>query len=182
VERINGGKKMSKTIENLKQAFAGEAQARNKYTYYAKIARNEGYHYIAKLFEETAENELQHAKDEFKFLGELGDTKKNLRAAMEGEHHEEAEMYPRMAKEAREEGREDVAKLFDEIAQVEKHHEERFRKLLELVEKGTVYKRDQPIKWKCSKCGYIHEGEEPPEKCPSCKHPKEYYEPANLEF
>lgn len=173
---------MSKTEENLKEAFAGESQARNKYTYYAKIARKEGYHYIAKIFEETADNEIQHAKDEFKLLGGLSDTKANLKAAMDGEHFEESEMYPRMAREAREEGNEAAAKLFEEIAEVEKHHEARFKKLLEMVETQTVYKRDKPIKWKCSKCGYIHEGEEPPEFCPSCKHEREYYEPANLEF
>lgn len=173
---------MSKTEENLKDAFAGESQARNKYTYFAKVARKEGYHYIAKIFEETAENEVQHAKDEFKLLGGISDTKTNLKAAMDGEHYEDTEMYPRMAKEAREEGNEAAAKLFEEIAEVEKHHEERFRKLLEMVESGTVFKRDKPIKWKCSKCGYIHEGEQPPEKCPSCKHPQEYYEPECMEF
>ncbi|MGE0793241.1 MAG: rubrerythrin [Candidatus Woesearchaeota archaeon] len=173
---------MSKTQENLKAAFAGESQARNKYTYFAKVARNEGYHYIAKIFEETAENEVQHAKDEFKLLAGIKNTIENLKEAIAGEHYEEADMYPRMAKEAREEGNEVAAKLFEEIAEVEKHHEARYRKLLEMLENGTLYKRDKPIKWKCSKCGYIHEGEEPPEKCPSCKHPKEYYEPANMEF
>ncbi len=173
---------MSKTEENLKEAFAGESQARNKYDYFAKVARKEGYHYIAKIFEETAMNEIQHAKDEFKLLGGIADTKANLKAAMDGEHYEDTEMYPRMAKEAREEGNEAAAKLFEEIAEVEKHHEERFRKLLEMVESGTVFKRDKPIKWKCSKCGYIHEGEQPPEKCPSCKHPQEYYEPECMEF
>ena len=173
---------MSKTEENLKAAFAGESQARNKYTYFAKVARKEGYHYIAKLFEATAEHEKQHAKDEFKLLNGIGDTKTNLKAAIEGEHYETSEMYPGFAKQAREEGNEEAAKLFEEIAKVEKQHEERYRKLLEMIEKGTVLKRDKPIKWKCSQCGYIYEGEEPPEKCPSCKHPKEYYEPECLYF
>lgn len=171
---------MSKTEENLKTAFAGESQARNKYTYFAKVARNEGYLYIAKLFEETADNEMQHAKDEFKLLKGIGDTKTNLKAAIEGEHYEDTEMYPTFEKEALEEGNEEAAKLFKEIANVERHHEARYKKLLELVEKGEVYKRDKPIKWKCSKCGYIHEGTEPPKECPSCKHPPEYYEPEDI--
>ena len=171
---------MSKTEENLKAAFAGESQARNKYTYFAKVARKEGFHYIANIFEETAINEMQHAKDEFKLLKGIGDTKTNLKAAIEGEHYETSEMYPTFAKEAEEEGNMDAANLFKEIAKVEKEHEERYKKLLEMVENGTVFKRDQSIPWKCSKCGYIHEGTEPPEECPSCKHPKEYYEPCSL--
>ena len=169
---------MSKTIENLKAAFAGESQARNKYTYFAKIARKEGYNYIAKIFEETAMNEIQHAKDEFKLLNGIGDTKTNLRAAIDGEHYENQEMYPTFAKEAEEEGNTEAVKLFNEISEVEKHHEARFIKLLKMVEDGNVFKRDKPIKWKCSKCGYIHEGTEAPEVCPSCKHPQSYYEPA----
>ena len=173
---------MSKTEENLKKAFAGESQARNKYTYFAKVARKEGYHYIAKIFEETADNEVQHAKEEFKLLKGISHTKANLKAAMEGEHYETNEMYPQMQKEAEEEGNIEAAKLFKEIGEVEKHHEARFKKLLEMVEQGTLFKRDKPIKWKCSKCGYIHEGEEPPEECPSCKHPTEYYEPCCLCF
>ncbi len=171
---------MSKTEENLKAAFAGESQARNKYTYFAKVARNEGYHYIAKLFEETAMNEMQHAKDELKLLKGIGDTKANLKEAISGEHHETVSMYPDFAKEAEEEGNKEAAKLFKMIAKVEAHHEARYKKLLEMVEKGTVYKRENPIKWKCGKCGYIYEGTEPPEKCPSCKHEKEYYEPECL--
>ncbi|MFO8015749.1 MAG: rubrerythrin family protein [Candidatus Woesearchaeota archaeon] len=168
---------MAKTEENLKEAFAGESQARNKYDYFAKVARKQGYHYIARIFEETALNEVQHAKDEFKLLKGIGDTKANLKAAMEGEHYENSDMYPRMQKEAEEEGNDEAAKLFREIAEVEKQHEARYKKLLDLVEKGTVFKREKPIRWKCSKCGYIHEGTEPPEECPSCAHPKEYYEP-----
>ena len=173
---------MGKTEENLKAAFAGESQARNKYDYFAKAARKEGYHYIAKIFEETALNEMQHAKDEFKLLKGIGKTSDNLKAAIEGEHYENSEMYPSFAKEAEEEGNSEAAELFTEIGEVEKHHEIRYRKLLEMIENGTVYKREKPIKWKCSKCGYIHEGEEPPEECPSCKHAKEYYEPECMCF
>ncbi len=170
----------SKTAKNLKAAFAGESQARNKYTYYAKVARKQGYHYIAKLFQESADNEMQHAKNEFKLLEGIGDTKTNLKDAIDGETHETIEMYPTFAKEAQEEGYTDAAELFSQIAKVEKEHGQRYEKLLEMVEKGTVYKREKPIRWKCSVCGYIHEGIEPPEKCPSCQHPKEYYEPQAL--
>jgi len=171
---------MTKTEDNLKKAFAGESQARNKYDYFAKVARKEGYHYIADIFEETALNEMQHAKDEFKLLKGIGDTKANLKAAIEGEHYENNEMYPEFAKDAEEEGNKEAAILFKEISEVEKHHEQRYRKMLEMVENGTVFKRDKPIKWKCLKCGYIHEGTEPPEECPSCKHAKEYYEPQDI--
>ncbi|HQL40770.1 MAG TPA: rubrerythrin family protein [Candidatus Omnitrophota bacterium] len=174
--------KGSKTEKNLMAAFAGESQARNKYTYFAKAAEKEGYLYIGKLFRETADNEMQHAKDEFKFLGGIGDTVANLKEAMGGEHYETTEMYPNFAKGARAEGFEDVARLFDQVAKVEKHHEERYKKLLAMVESGTVYKREKPIQWKCSKCGFIHEGKEPPTACPSCKHPKEYFEPSDLSF
>jgi rubrerythrin len=174
--------KMSKTEENLKAAFAGESQARNKYTYFAKVARKEGYHYIAKIFEETAMNEMQHAKDEFKLLNGIGTTKENLKAAISGEHYEVESMYPQFAKEAEEEGNMEAAKLFTQIAKVEKEHEKRYKKLLEMVENGTVFKRDEPIKWKCSKCGFVHEANEPPMTCPSCKHPKEYYEPQEFCF
>jgi rubrerythrin len=171
---------MSKTEENLKAAFAGESQARNKYDYFAKVARKEGYHYIAEIFEETALNEMQHAKDEFKLLHGIGDTKANLKAAIEGENYEHTEMYPTFAKEAEEEGNMEACNLFRQIAKVEKEHEARYKKLLEMVENGTVYKREKPVKWKCLKCGYIHEGTEPPAKCPSCQHPMEYFEPECL--
>ena len=173
---------MSKTDENLKTAFSGESQARNKYTYFAQVARKEGYHYIAKIFEETAENEKRHAKDEFVLLGGLGNTAANLKEAMEGENYETTEMYPAFAKEAEAEGNQEAAILFCQIAKVEAHHRDRYQKLLEMVENGSVFKREKPIAWKCSVCGYVHEGTEPPEKCPCCKHPREYYEPANLEF
>lgn len=173
---------MTKTEENLKAAFAGESQARNKYDYFAKVARKEGYHYIAKVFEETALNEHQHAKDEFKMLKGIGDTKANLKAAIEGENYETVTMYPDFAKQAEEEGSGEAAALFRMIAKVEAEHRDRYKKLLGMVEKGTVLKRDNPIRWRCAKCGYIHEGKEPPEKCPSCKHPKEYYEPESMSF
>lgn len=173
---------MSKTEENLKAAFAGESQARNKYDYFAKVARKQGYHYIAKIFEETALNEKQHAKDEFKLLNGIGDTATNLKEAISGEMYETESMYPEFAKQAKEEGNEEAAKLFTQIAKVEEKHQQRYEKLLKMVEEGTVYKRDEPIVWKCSKCGYKAEGKEPPQECPSCKHPKEYYEPECMEF
>jgi len=171
---------MSKTEGNLAAAFAGESQARNKYDYFAKVARNEGYHYIASIFEETALNEMQHAKEEFKLLALLGDTKKNLQEAAAGENYETTEMYPQFAKEAEEEGNHEAARLFRAIAAVEAHHRDRYKKLLAMVDSGTVFKRETAIQWKCSKCGHRHEGTEPPEKCPTCKHARAYFGPANL--
>jgi rubrerythrin len=173
---------MSKTEENLKAAFAGESQARNKYTFFAQAARKEGYHYIAKILEETAENERRHAKDEFKLLDGIGTTAENLEEAIGGEHYETTSMYVTFAQEAEEEGNVDAARLFRQIAKIEAHHRDRYKKLLEMVQAGTVFKREQPIKWKCSECGYIVEGTEPPPICPCCKHPREYYEPANLDI
>lgn len=173
---------MSRTLENLMAAFAGESQARNMYDYFAKVARKEGYLYIAKIFEETAINEMQHAKDEFKLAGKLGDTVANLKEAIAGEHYETTEMYPEFARIAEEEGNKEAAILFKMIARVEAEHRDRYKKLLEMVENDTVYKREEPIRWKCSKCGYIHEGKEPPKTCPACKHPREYYEPESMEF
>ena len=172
----------TKTEENLKAAFAGESQARNKYTYFAAAARKEGFHYIARIFEETAENEKRHAKDELALLGGIGDTKANLKAAFEGEEYETTEMYPTFAKEAAAEGNEEAAALFSQIARVEEHHMERFKRLLEMVTDGTVFTRKESIKWKCSICGFIHEGTEPPSKCPCCKHAREYYEPASMDL
>lgn len=171
---------MGKTEENLAAAFAGESQARNMYTYFAAVAKKEGYHYIAKIFEETAENEKRHAKDHFLKLGKLGDTAANLKSAIDGEHYETTTMYPEFAEAAKEEGNMEAAILFETIGKIEAHHRDRYKKLLEMVENGTVFKRDEPIAWKCGVCGYIHEGTEPPEKCPSCKHPKQHYEPADL--
>jgi rubrerythrin len=171
---------MSKTKENLMAAFAGESQARNKYTYFAKAAKKEGYHYIAKIFKETAVNEERHAKDEFNLLNGIGDTTANLKEAINGENYETTEMYPQFAREAEEEGNKEAARLFTQIAKVEAHHRDRYKKLLEMIKNGTVYKRDEPIEWKCSVCGYVLTATEPPTKCPCCQHPKEYYEPANL--
>jgi rubrerythrin len=172
---------MSKTTENLKAAFAGESQARNKYTFFAAVAREEGYHYIAKIFEETAINEMSHAKDEFALLGGIGDTAKNLEEAVSGEHYETVEMYPSFAGDAKAEGNSEASALFKLIAKVEEHHRDRYKKLLERVKGGTVFKREKPIKWKCSVCGYIHEGTEPPKNCPCCKYGLEHFEPADME-
>ncbi|MHC9538521.1 MAG: rubrerythrin [Vulcanimicrobiota bacterium] len=172
--------KGSATEKNIKDAFAGESQARNKYTYFAEAARKEGYHYIAKIFEETAFNEMNHAKDHFALLKGVGDTKANLKAAMDGEDYETVTMYPEFAKKAEEEGFKDAARLFRQIAKVEERHRERYRKLLDMIENGTVFKRENPIKWKCSVCGYVVEGTEPPEKCPCCQQPRELYEPECL--
>ncbi len=173
---------MTKTEQNLRAAFAGESQARNKYTYFARVAQKEGHHYIAKIFEETADNESRHAKDELSLLKGIGDTAANLEAAITGEDYEVTDMYVRFAKEARDEGNTDAAVLFDQIAKIEAHHRDRFRKLLAMLRNGTLYKRETPIKWKCSVCGYVHEGTEPPAKCPCCRHPREYYEPANMDI
>ncbi len=171
---------MTKTEANLQAAFAGESQARNKYDYFAKKARKEGHHYIAAFFEETALNEMQHAKDEFKLLGGIGDTAANLKAAIEGEDYETTDMYPTFAKEAREEGNMEAATLFEQIARVEAHHRDRYQKLLAKLENGTLYKSDEPTLWKCSKCGFTQEATEAPDKCPVCKHPQGYFGPANL--
>ncbi|MFQ5474974.1 MAG: rubrerythrin family protein [Candidatus Nanoarchaeia archaeon] len=168
------------TEDNLKTAFEGESKARNMYTYFAKVAKKEGYNYIAKIFEETASNEQQHAKEELKLLKGIKDTASNLKAAIEGEHHEHISMYPQFAEEAEKEGNAAAAKLFREITKVEKEHEERFKRMLDMLEKDILYKRDKPIRWKCSVCGYVHEGTEPPQVCPLCKHPKEYYEPEEV--
>jgi rubrerythrin len=169
-----------KTKKNLEESFAGESQARNKYTYFAKVAQKEGYNYIARIFLETADNESQHAKEEFKLLGGINDTEDNIKAASDGEHFETEDMYPRMAAEAREEENEEAAKLFEDIAKVEKHHEERYLKLLELVKGGKVFEREEEIMWKCEKCGHIHNGKKPPEVCPVCSHAYNYFEPADV--
>ena len=176
-----GGHGMSKTDENLKQAFFGESLARNRYTFFAWVARREGYHYIAKIFEETAQNEKYHALEEYKLLYGDRTTTDNLREAVEGEAYESTEMYPEFAREAEVEGNQAAAILFSQITKIEAEHRERFEKLLQMVESNTVYTRETPIKWKCSVCGYVHEGTEPPPRCPYCKHAREYYEPANLD-
>jgi len=172
---------MSKTEENLKAAFIGESVARNRYARFAEIARQEGYRYIAKIFEETAENEKYHAMEELRLLHGESDTAKNLREAIEAENHESEEMYPRFAQEAEAEGNTKAEILFTQIAKIEKQHRDRFESLLRLVESGTVYKRENAIRWKCSVCGYTYKGTEPPNRCPYCKRTREYYEPANLD-
>ncbi len=172
---------MSKTKENLKAAFVGESLARNRYSYYAEMAKKEGYRYIAKIFEEISDNEKYHAMEEFKLLMGERDTLTNLAEAVQGEKYEFEEMYPRYATEAEVEDERAATVLFRQISKIEGQHYDRFKKLLEMVEAGKVFKRDTPIKWKCSICGYAHDGLEPPKRCPYCKRPQEYYEPANLD-
>ncbi|HHY06153.1 MAG TPA: rubrerythrin family protein, partial [Clostridia bacterium] len=157
-------------------AFAGESQARNKYTYFASVAKKEGYQQIAAIFLETAENEKEHAKLHFKKLLGIGTTKENLQAAAGGENDEWTEMYPRMAKEAKEEGFEEIARLFEGIAAIEKHHEERFKALLKNIEEGSVFQKEGKVYWKCRNCGYIHEADAAPEVCPVCVHPQAFFE------
>lgn len=170
--------KGTKTEKNLMDAFAGESQARNKYTFYASKAKKEGYEQIASLFLETADNEKEHAKLWFKLLhdGEVPDTATNLDDAAAGENYEWTDMYERMAKEAREEGFDKIAFLFEEVGKIEKEHEERYRKLLENVEGGLVFSKDGDTIWKCRNCGHIVIGKKAPEVCPVCNHPKAYFE------
>ena len=168
--------KGTKTEKNLWDAFAGESQARNKYTYFAKVAKKEGYEQISAFFMETAENEKEHAKLHFKALNGIGNTIENLKAAAGGENYEWTEMYPTMAKEAREEGFNDIAVMFEGIAKVEKKHEERYKKLLANIEDETVFKKDGNVYWKCRNCGYIHEAVEAPQVCPVCDHPQAHFE------
>jgi len=182
--------KGTETEKNLLKAFAGESQARTRYTYFAGVARKEGYRQIEALFLETAENEKEHAKRFFKFLesgegleiqaaypaGRMGTTVENLKAAAAGENEEWTELYPAFAKKAEEEGFKDVATAFTMIAKVEKEHEERYRKLAENTEKGVVFKKSESVRWKCRNCGYVHEGPEAPAKCPACLHPQAFFE------
>ena len=170
--------KGSKTEQNLMTAFAGESQARNKYTYYASKARKDGYEQIAAIFEETAENEKEHAKMWFKELhgGSIPDTKQNLEDAAEGENYEWTDMYQEFAKTAREEGFTRLAFLFEGVAANEKEHEERYRKLLKNVEEGLVFSRDGDKIWQCRNCGHIVIGKEAPKVCPICSHPQSFFE------
>ena len=170
--------KGSKTEKNLWTAFAGESQARNKYTYYASKARKDGYVQIANIFEETAGNEKEHAKLWFKYLkgGEIPDTIANLKDAADGESYEWTDMYAQMAKEAREEGFNEIARKFEMVAKIEKEHEERYRKLLKNVEEGLVFSRDGDTIWQCSNCGHIIIGKKAPAVCPVCNHPQSYFE------
>ena len=168
--------KGSKTEANLWTAFAGESQARNKYTYFASKAKKDGYVQISKIFEETAANEKEHAEIWFKLLGGIGTTAENLEAAAQGENYEWTDMYATMAKEAKEEGFDHIAFLFEEVAKIEKEHEERYRKLLANVEGGLVFSRDGDMIWQCSNCGHIHVGKQAPEVCPVCAHPRDYFQ------
>jgi len=168
--------KDTRTEKNLLAAFAGESQARNKYTYYASVARKEGYEQVAAFFLETADNEKEHAKLHLKALNGIGATIENLKAASSGEQAEWTEMYPRMAKEAREEGFEEIAKLLEGIGAIEKAHQERYKRLLKAIESGAIFKKSRKVTWKCRNCGHIHEGAEAPESCPVCKHPRAYFE------
>ena len=188
---------MDNTIENLAKAFAGESQARNRYAIYSKIAKKEGFEQIAEIFLLTAENEREHAKWLFRLINELkkksaenldeikiqagvpttlGDTAENLKASIAGENFEQTQMYPEFAKVAEQEGLTEIATRLKAIAIAEKHHEERFRKLLAEVEGSSVFKKEKKVYWICRKCGYIHEGIEAPRKCPSCDHPQSYFE------
>lgn len=180
----------TQTEKNLLKAFAGESQARNRYSYFASVAKKEGYEQISAIFTETADNEKEHAKRFFSFLesgegleitamypaGKIGTTVENLKAAAAGENEEWTDLYPEFAKIAKEEGFDDVAVCFTMIAKVEKEHEERYRKLAENIEKAEVFKKNVKVRWKCRNCGYVAETEVAPEKCPACLHPKSYFE------
>ena len=185
--------KGTKTAENLMKSFAGECQARTRYTYYSSIAKKQGYVQISNIFTETAEQEKEHAKKFYKYLKEdfvdemieitasypvsfHEDTIKNLKAAAAGENEEWTELYPEFAKIAREEGFEAIAKTFENISEVEKRHEARYNKLAKNIEEGKVFKKDEKVLWKCLNCGHIHEGEEAPKVCPTCVHPQGYFE------
>lgn len=169
--------KGSKTEKNLEAALAGESVARNKYTWYAKKARTDGYQQIANIFEETAKNEQEHAKLWYKLLNNgVDDTKRNLELAAEGENYEWTDMYPQFAKEAREEGFDNIADLFEKVAEVENQHEQRYKKLLENVENGLVFSRDGEMIWQCLNCGHICIGKKAPEVCPVCAHPQSYFQ------
>lgn len=181
--------KGTKTEKNLLASFAGESQARNRYTYFASVARKAGYEQIAAIFLETADNEKEHAKRFFKLLesgdveitasypaGVIGDTAANLEAAAAGENLEWTKLYKEAEEVARQEGFGEVAVQFKEIAEVEEQHEIRYRKLLKNIKESKVFKKDAVVKWKCRNCGYVHEGKEAPEKCPACAHPQGYYE------
>lgn len=168
--------KGSKTEKNLLAAFAGESQARNKYTYFASAAKKEGYEQISAIFQETADNEKEHAKIWFKLLNGIGKTTENLKAAAGGEHYEWTEMYKEFAEEARQEGFTDIAALFEMVAKIEKEHEERYLALLKNIEDGIVFQRDDVVVWKCRNCGHIHVAKTAPKVCPVCSHPQSYFE------
>ncbi len=186
---------MEQTLENLAKAFVGESQARNRYTFYASIARKEGYEQIAEIFQLTADNEKEHAKRIFETIqllnkkskiGEipigtgvptvLGTTEDNLKAAIAGENHEHTKMYPEFADIAEDEGHPEIAKKLRAIAVAEKHHEERYKKILKNVQEGAVFKKDKEVWWVCRECGYVHFGKTPPDRCPSCDHEENFYQ------
>ncbi len=168
--------KGSKTERNLMEAFAGESQARNKYTYFASVAKKEGFEQISAIFQKTADNEKEHAKMWFKALGELGNTAENLAAAAAGENYEWTDMYDRFAKEAEEEGFTDLAFKFREVAKIEKAHEERYRALLNNVEMQKVFEKSEETMWECRNCGHLVMGKKAPEVCPVCAHPQSFFE------
>ncbi len=168
--------KGSQTEKNLWAAFAGESQARNKYTYYASKAKKDGYVQISNIFQETADNEKEHAKIWFKLVEGIGDTKENLKAAAAGENEEWTSMYPGFAKTAREEGFEKIARLFEAVADIEKEHETRYRLLLKNIEEDRVFKKGEKIIWQCLNCGYVCEASEAPAKCPVCDHPQSFFQ------
>ena len=169
--------KGSKTEKNLWEAFAGESMARNKYSYFAKKAKKEGYNRIGEIFEQTAHNEEQHAKIWFKLLqgGEILDTASNLQTCVDGENYEWVDMYKRMADEAREEGFSKIAFLFESVGKIEKGHEERYKNVLDALKENKIFARDAKVLWECGQCGHRHEGVNPPEMCPVCSHPKAYF-------
>ncbi len=183
--------KGSETSKNLLKAFAGESQARNRYTYFASVAKKEGFEQISSIFLETADNEKEHAKVFFRYLneinepleinasypaGKIGTTKENLLAAANGENEEWSSLYPEFEEIARKEGFDEIADSFKEIAEVEQEHEKRYRRLLKNLQEGKIFKKDKVVRWKCRNCGYVYEGKEAPESCPACKHPQSYYE------
>lgn len=168
--------KGTQTEKNLAAAFSGESQARNKYTYFAAIARDEGYEHIAGVFEQTADNERAHAQRLAGFLRLIGDTVANLKAAAEGENHERVSMYPEFARVAREEGFEDIAAVLTDIGEVEEHHEKGYVRLLKEIEENKVFQRAKPSAWYCRNCGYVHHGLEAPSTCPACAYPQSYYQ------
>ena len=168
--------KGTKTEANLKAAFSGESEARNKYTYFSSVAKKEGYHQISAIFQETADNEKEHAKLWFKHLSGIGDTMQNLKSAAEGENYEWTEMYREFAEVARQEGFDDIALQMEKVGEVEKHHEERYLRLLKNIEDGKVFRRDVPVYWICRNCGYVSKAEEAPELCPACHHPRGYFQ------
>ncbi len=184
-----GSIKGTKTEKNLLAAFAGESQARNRYTFFAKAAKKEGYEQIAAIFTETADNEKEHAKKFFRFLeggeveiaavfpaGIIGSTAENLEASADGEHHEWTVLYKEAAETAKEEGFVEIAFAFKEISEVEEQHENRYRKLLQNIKDGSVFQKATAVKWLCRNCGYVHQGKEAPNKCPACQHPQAHFE------